>query len=144
MRTKLQICWMLVLLGAAAAAHPARADVVVIVSAQCPLKNLTTEQLTAIYLGKVNSLPDGTRLVPVDLSEDASSRTAFYSKIIGKSANQVRSYWSRLIFSGKAQPPRAVSSEEALKKLIAEHPDWIGYIDSSALDSSVRPLKLAD
>jgi ABC-type phosphate transport system substrate-binding protein len=127
-----------------AVAQPARADVVVIVADNSPLKSLSSRQLTAIFLGKISTLPDGTHVVPVDLTEEAPARKAFYSTLIGKSANQIRAYWSRLIFSGRAQPPRSFANEEVLKKTIAQHPDWIGYIDRVALDPSVRQVILAD
>ncbi len=125
-------------------ARPAAADVVVVVAGNSPLKSVTSRQLAALFLGKINALPDGTRLTPVDLAEEAPARQAFYSTIIGKSANQVRAYWSRLIFSGRGQPPRTFESEDALKKMLSQHPDWIGYIDSGAVDSSVRVLTLSD
>jgi ABC-type phosphate transport system substrate-binding protein len=144
MRNSTAICLLLVCLGFGTAAGVARADVVVIVSAQSRLKDLRTDQLAAIFLGKIAALPDGTPVVPLDLTEGAAPRNAFYEKYIGKTPSQLRAYWSKLIFSGKGHPPRASSTEEDMKKIIAEHPDRIGYIDRAALDGSVRPLTLTE
>jgi ABC-type phosphate transport system substrate-binding protein len=142
-RPPLRPLLLALLLGTACASQAAHAEVVIIVSGQSPLKSLSTEQLTAIFLGKISALPDGTKVVPVDLAEDSPVRQAFYSTIIGKSVNQIRAYWSRLIFSGKAQPPRSFSEQE-LKRMIAGHPDWIGYIDSAARWNRVRRLAIGD
>jgi ABC-type phosphate transport system substrate-binding protein len=123
-------------------AERAIADVVVVVSAKSPLKELSLDQLSGIFLGKIAVLPDGMRVAPIDQSEGVTTRDTFYARYTGKSATQVRAYWSKLIFSGKGQPPRSAHDDETVKRLLGEHPDWVGYIDRSALDGSVRPLSL--
>lgn len=65
-------------------------------------------------------------------------RTAFDDGIIGKSASQLKSYWSKLVFTGKGTPPQEVSSEDEIKKLVASNPNMIGYIDAANVDSSVK------
>jgi len=116
------------------------AAAVLVVSAQSPVTTLSDDQVAAIFLGKMAELPDGTRLVPVDLAEGNPARTSFYARFVGKSESQLRAYWARLIFSGAGQPPRVIRDVETLKKLLAEHPDWVGYLDRADLDRTVRQI----
>ncbi len=118
----------------------ASAEVVVVVSAKSAVGNLTAAQAADIFLGKASSFPSGGQAVPVDQKEGSAIRDEFYTKVTGKSAAQVKAYWSKIIFSGKGQPPKEVSDSAAVKKLIADNPNIIGYIDKAAVDSSVKTV----
>lgn len=117
-----------------------RADVVVIVATSSPVKALTRNQVADIFLGKISRFPDGTQAIPIDQTEDSASRDEFYSKFTGKSASQLKAHWSKIIFTGRGQPPLAVSSSAEVKKRIAENPTAIGYIEARDVDGSVRAL----
>jgi hypothetical protein len=114
------------------------ADEVAVVSAKSPVTTLTKSQLVAIFLGKAARFPDGTPAVPIDQSEDTPAREEFYARIAGKSAAQMKAYWSRIIFTGRGQPPRVVSSSSEAKKLLLAYPNTIGYIDSKLVDDTLR------
>jgi ABC-type phosphate transport system substrate-binding protein len=116
------------------------AEVVAVVSAKSPISALTANQVADIFLGKTAHFPDGTPAVPIDLSEDSSERDKFYTQFTGKSAAQVKAHWSKIIFTGRGQPPRQASSSAEARKIVAENPNAIGYIDNSAVDRSVRVL----
>jgi ABC-type phosphate transport system substrate-binding protein len=116
------------------------AEVVAVVSAKSPISALTANQVADIFLGKTAHFPDGTPAVPIDLSEDSPERDKFYTQFTGKSAAQVKAHWSKIIFTGRGQPPRQASSSAEARKIVAENPNAIGYIDNSAVDRSVRVL----
>ena len=48
------------------------------------------------------------------------------------------------MFSGKATPPKELGSSADVKKFVASNPDAIGYIEKSAVDSSVKVVFSAD
>jgi len=124
-----------------AAQGAARAeDVVAVVSAKSLITSLNAAQVADIFLGKTNRFPDGSPAVPIDLAEDAPERERFYAQYTGKSPAQVKAYWSKIIFTGRGQPPRQASTGREMRKLVAENPNAIGYIDPSLVDSSVRVL----
>jgi ABC-type phosphate transport system substrate-binding protein len=120
------------------AASIAFADTSVIVSASNANSSLDKNTVSKIFLGKTKSFPDGSQAVPVDQDEDSAARESFSSTILGKSDSQLKSYWSRLIFTGKGTPPKASGDDASVKALIAKNPNMIGYIDSSAVDASVK------
>ncbi|WP_118182964.1 phosphate ABC transporter substrate-binding protein [Paraburkholderia phosphatilytica] len=116
------------------------AQLVVIVSAKNPVSTLSENQVADIYLGRTSQLPGGGDVVPVDLADDSANRTEFYKDVAGKSPAQLRAYWSKLIFTGRGQPPREVADATAVKKLVANGANTIGYIEKSELDPSVKAV----
>jgi ABC-type phosphate transport system substrate-binding protein len=99
---------------------------------------VSKSQLADIFLGKTNRFPDGTQATPVDQAEGSAARDEFYDKIVGKTAAQIKAYWSKIIFTGRGQPPPTVSSASEMKKRVSENPAAIGYLDSSMVDDSLR------
>jgi ABC-type phosphate transport system substrate-binding protein len=118
----------------------ARADVVVIVSAKSPIKSLSNDQASDLFLGKVADFPNGTKATPLDQTEGSAVRDAFYQKSTGKAPAQMKAHWARMLFTGRAQPPVESGDSESIKKLVAANPGLVGYIDKDALDNSVRPV----
>lgn len=99
---------------------------------------LTKDQAADIYLGKDLSAK------PVDQPESAAIRAEFYKKATGRDASQIKAAWSRIAFSGKGQPPKEVPDDAAVKKAVAADPKAVGYIDSAAVDASVKVLLTLD
>lgn len=115
-------------------------DVVVVVSAKSPVTTLTKNQIADIYLGKSARFPDGSPAVPIDQAEGEAVRDEFYTNFAAKSAAQIKAHWSKIIFTGRGQPPKAVLNSEEIKQLLARDPRAIGYIERSAVDGSVKVL----
>ena len=130
-------------LGVDAAADARAEDVVAVVSAKSPITVLNPNQVADIFLGKTTRFPDGTDAVPIDQNEDSPARERFYTAFTGKSPAQVKAYWSKIIFTGRGQPPRQVSNSTEARKAVAANPNAIAYIDTSLVDNSVRVLALA-
>lgn len=117
------------------------AEIAVVVSAKSSAGSLSAEQVAAIFLAKTSEFPDGAgQAIPIDQNEGVSLRDEFYQKATGRDAAQLKAYWSRLVFTGKGQPPKAVASSTEVKKLVASTPGAVGYIEKSAVDNSVKVL----
>jgi ABC-type phosphate transport system substrate-binding protein len=120
------------------AAGTVYADVVAVVSAKSTVTTLSKSQVTDIFLGRSSRFPDGMQAVPIDLAEGSAVRDEFYARIIGKSPAQVKAFWSKIIFTGRGQPPKAVPDSIEMKKRIVENPAAIGYIEAQLVDNTVR------
>lgn len=117
-------------------------ELVVIVSAKNLVSAMRADQVSDIFLGQNSSFPDGKEAVALDQSAGSSLRDAFYHKVASKSAPLLKAYWAKMIFTGRGQPPREVVSSLAMRKLVAENPSLIGYIDKATLDASVKSVLL--
>lgn len=113
-------------------------DVVAVVSAKSAITTLSKNQVADIFLGKATRFPDGTQAVPIDLIEGSATRDEFYLRFTGKSAAQLKAHWSKIIFTGRGQPPKAVANSAEIKQLLAANPNAIGYIDREMADASVK------
>ena len=140
MKIRLLSSMMATLMIASLAADARGQDVVAVVSSKSPIRSLDAKQVADIFLGKIHRFPDGTQAVPIDQSEDSPVREKFYTEFTGKSPAQVKAHWAKIIFTGRGQPPRQVSDSAEAKKLVAENPSAIAYIDERLVDKSVRVL----
>lgn len=122
---------MIAAVAALVLSAPAFADVVVVVSA-ANSEAVSKDQIANVFLGK------STALTPIDQADGSAIRGEFYKKVADKDAAQAKALWSKLVFTGKATPPKEVSSSADVKKAIAANPKAIGYIEKSAVDATVK------
>lgn len=139
---RIQSCALALMLSLAGSA--AFADVVPVVSSKSPVYELSRNQVVDIFLGKANRFPNGELAVPIDQAEGSEVRDAFYRQFTNRTAAQLKAYWSKIVFTGKGQPPREVSPGESVKRVLADNPNFIGYIDRADVDANVKVVLLAN
>lgn len=101
-------------------------------------ESLTKDQVADIFLGKSQSL------TPVDQPDGSATYADFYKKATGRDVAQVKSTWSRVVFSGKGQAPKQVGDSAAVKKAVAADPKAVGYVEKSAVDGTVKAALTLD
>jgi ABC-type phosphate transport system substrate-binding protein len=129
-----------ILLVALAATIPAsvQAQVSIIVSKSSQQK-VSKEEAKDIFSGATVSWGSGSKIQVIDQSDTEVGKT-FYDSFVGKSPNQVRLQWTKLVLSGQAIGPKKLDGDDAVKTAVAGDPNAIGYIKSSALDGSVKEV----
>ena len=111
----------------------AQAEVAVIVNPGAA-KAPSQSDVANIFLGKDKSMKG------VDQAGWTPAKEAFYAGVTSKNESQLKSYWSGLIFTGKGQPLPSVADDAAVVAKVAAEADAIGYVDSSAVNGSVKVL----
>jgi ABC-type phosphate transport system substrate-binding protein len=119
-------------LAFAVVSQQARADVVVIVSAQSSTATITADQISRVYMGKSNTLR------PVDLADPSLARREFYAKVVGKDEAQVMAKRMSLVITGKGSAPKELPSGAEVVKAVAADPNAIGYVDRSFVNITVK------
>jgi ABC-type phosphate transport system substrate-binding protein len=119
------------------------AELVVIVSAKNPVTALHPDQVADIFLTQTGRFPDGEQAVALDLPLGSPLRDTFYSTMAGKSPAMMKAYWTKMVFTGRGQPPRELGGSAAVRRMVADNPAMIGYIDRAALDASVKAVTVA-
>lgn len=133
------------LLGLSLAAPAVHADpLVVVAGARSGASPLSSEQAAQLFLAKSQALPGAGQAALLDLPEGHAAREAFYLRLAGKNPAQMKALWSRLAFSGSAQPPRVASTPAELKKQLAADANAVGYLDKADVDGSVKVLLALD
>jgi len=128
-----------ILLGVLAASCMA-SELVVIVSARNPVTALRPEEVAAIFLGQTARFPDGMEAVPLDQRIGVPLRDEFYLRVTGKTPPLLKAWWSKMVFTGRGQPPAEAGDSAAVRRRVADNPGLVGYVDRSALDASVRAV----
>lgn len=118
----------------------ASAGVAVIANPALPAGTLTADQVSQVFMGRWKTLPGGMALVAIDQQEGSPVRAEFLDRVLGKSEQQMRSYWTRMVFTGKGQPPRSVERDADVLRAVISTPGSIGYVDSKAVTPQVKVL----
>ena len=126
------------------AAPGAMAEILVIVNTDNPTTELSSRQIVDLYMGRNQSFPNGESAFPLDLSPDSSLRGQFYRSLTDKSVAQVNAYWARLLFTGRATPPRVMADSPTVMRAVRENRGAIGYIDSADLEQGVKVVGRVD
>ena len=114
----------------ACTALAAQAELVVV--ANPAVGPLTKDQVGDVFLGKSQAF------TPFDQTDASPAYADFYKKATGRDVAQVKSTWSRIVFSGKGQAPKQLADAAAVKKAVAADPKGVGYIDKAAVDGTVK------
>lgn len=119
---------------------PGRAELVLVASVRTAAVEVSRERAENLYLGHATTLADGTPVKLIDLPNGAL-RDDFYLKLTGKNPAQIRAYWSRLVFTGRALPPREASSTAEARQWLLDTPNLIGYMERTDVPPGARILQ---
>ena len=121
------------------------AGVKVVVHSTNALGSVTKAKVADLFLKRVTRWENGRAVTPVDQSEKSAARAAFSKELLGKEVLWVKSYWQKMIFSGRATPPAELSSDSQVLELIRTNADAIGYIgESTPVPAGVKALTVKD
>lgn len=104
--------------------------------------SFSDKDLKKIFLAKKKKFPAGGRAVVLRQKKGSAVKLQFVQGLLNKSESQLKAYWSRLIFTGKALPPKEINGDIEMKRLVGENPSVIGYIDAASIDDSVKVVKI--
>lgn len=96
------------------------AQIVVIGPASLPMEKLSLPEIQYLFMGKTETVR-GARLTPKD-NENPRLFKAFCETVLGKSTHQIRSYWSRMIFTGQKSPPGHTATNRLDDELVLRPP----------------------
>ena len=120
-------------------------DFKVIVNNDVEATSLPAKQLSRIFLKKIKRWEDDSSITVYDLDSDVPARDAFSRGVHGKSVSAIKSFWQRMIFSGRDVAPDEASTEDIMIQRVAATPGAIGYVSSGkALPDTVKVLEVEE
>lgn len=117
----------------------AAAEIVVVTSANAGIDSLSRADVQQLFSGKKKEVA-GVRLQPLDQPPNSKIREEFYRKVLDKSPSQMRSYWARMTFTGKANPPGTVSGPAELDALLGGQSAFVGYVPADQVGAGMKVL----
>lgn len=121
----------IILLGLMSYLSAAQADIAVIVNSKNTGVSLSRSGVGDIFLGRINTLPNGSSVKPIDVNKTEEIRTSFYELIAEKNPVEMNIYWSRSNFVGKGTPPMVLQSDEAVVNYVKGNSAAIGYVNAT-------------
>lgn len=118
----------------------ANAGLSVIANNQLSLESLEIRQVRGIFLAKTNKFPNGVFVKFINQTEGSPVANEFDKKVLRKTVAQLKSYWMKLVYTGRARLPGKLASDAEVKKWVAAAVGRIGYIDSASVDNTVKVL----
>ena len=115
----------------------------VVVNAENPTTELPAGKVAKMFLKQLKRWDHGVRVLPIDLEAKSEIRKAFTKSVQSKSITAIKSFWQRMIFSGRGVPPLEESTEEAVLEFVRANPGAIGYVATEmTLGNDVKKLKV--
>src|SRR5262249_46399861 len=105
------------------AATPA---IAVIVGQESALTRISVDDLRELSPRRRRVWPDGHRAIPINLPPDHPLRERFSRLVLGRSTQELVSYWNARYFEGITPPP-VLSSPAAIRAYLAVEPAAIAY-----------------
>jgi TonB family protein len=121
---------------------PAHArDIKVIANSNVKSEEISERDLKSIFLEETRWFGDGFHAEPV-IERDGPVHEAFLREYIGKSADDLASFYRALVFTGRGSMPRELASDAEVVAYIARTKGAIGYVGSDANTYGVKTLSV--
>ncbi|MEM9557653.1 MAG: substrate-binding domain-containing protein [Acidobacteriota bacterium] len=139
------VCALAWSLAAVPAAAQDGSGFVIIVHADNPTTSLEASKIQKMFLKKSKRWEDGEGVVAFDQDEKSPVRELFTEEIHGKSISAIKSYWQRMIFSGRDVPPEELASDQEVVARVGGERGGIGYVSAgTALGNQVKAITVED
>jgi len=122
-----------------AVAEEAGPAIAVIVGRDSFITRVSMDDLRELYLRRRRVWPNGERAIPINLPPDNPLRERFSRLVLGRSAQDLLTYWNARYFEG-ITPPTVLPSSAAVRAYLAAEPAAIGYVPTADVDDTCRTL----
>lgn len=118
---------------------------VVVVNDANATESMTRAEVAKLFLRKIAKWDNGSKVLPVDQPPSSSVRGSFSMEVHGRSVSAVKSYWQKMIFSGKSAPPLELEGDSSILDYVRENPGAIGYVSAgSVAGEGVKVLRVTN
>jgi TonB family protein len=114
-------------------------EIKVIANSSVRAEEISAKDLKSIFLEETRWFGDGFHAEPV-IEKDGPVHEAFLREYIGKSADDLQSFYRALVFTGRGSMPRELASDTEVVAYVARTRGAIGYIGSETNADGVRTL----
>jgi TonB family protein len=114
-------------------------DIKVIANSSVKAEEISAKDLKNIFLEETRWFGDGFHAEPV-IEKDGPVHEAFLREYIGKSAEDMQSFYRALVFTGRGSMPKELASDAEVVAYVARTKGAIGYVGSETNADGVRTL----
>ena len=111
----------------------ASSDMVVIVAASTPVDHANKSLISDIFLDRIHTFDNGTPVIPVN---NNALMKYFYLRVADRNQNEMESYWSKLLFTSRGEPPMSLDDDKLVIDLITNNPSMVGYVNADSVKNN--------
>ena len=138
----LKISLVCVTLLAGALPAVALDGVVVIANKSVPVNSISAAALKDIYIGRTTYWPDGQSVKLSLLDDQITDQTdAAFEEIGGMDTKHFKTFWQRMVFSGRGQMPKEIGDTAALVAYVASTKGAIAIV---LADADLKGVKIIE
>jgi ABC-type phosphate transport system substrate-binding protein len=137
---KIGLACAVLLAGALQAA--ALDGVVVIVNKSVAADRISAAALKDIYIGRTTYWPDGQSVDIAVLDDETGTTDAALNEISGMDASHFKTFWQRMVFSGRGQQPDKIDDVASLVAFVAANKGAIAIVPADADLKGVKILEI--
>ncbi|MBF0259559.1 MAG: hypothetical protein HQK62_12100 [Desulfamplus sp.] len=115
-------------------------EIAVVVNPQNKVENLTSRQISDIFLARSRTFPSGEAVMVLEQKWNGALREKFFHLLNGMSLKRINAYWARLQFSGEIQPPPLMPNDIKMRDAVRKNRNAIGYMATEYVDESIRVI----
>jgi ABC-type phosphate transport system substrate-binding protein len=138
---KIGLVCMLLLADALPAA--ALDGVAIIVNKSVPVDSISAAELKDIYNGRTTYWTDGQSVKLAVLDDQVTDKTAAaLEEVSGMDTSHFRTFWQRMVFSGRGQQPQKFGDTASLAAYVASTKGAIAIVPGDADLKGVKKLEI--
>ena len=122
-----------------ASADALAGDIKVIANSSVKADVITAVELKRVFLEQNNSLGDGTHVEPV-LEKDGPVHEAFLQEFLGRTDDDLQTYYRALVFTGRGSMPKELDAE--VVAYVAKTRGALGYVSTATSVEGVKILAI--
>lgn len=115
-------------------------EFMVIVNKSLSATSVSSDDVGNIFLGKKSTWNSGEKVF-IAIYDDKEIQTDFLKRFVRKTPTQFRTYWKKMVFTGKGSMPQYLKTTEDVLAFIEKHPGAISFIPVSAADVKTLTIK---
>src|SRR5271154_178912 len=105
--------------------------------------SISAGELRKVFLEENNALRDGTHVEPV-LEKRGPAHQAFLRECLGRTDDDLQTYYRVLVFTGKGSMPKELGSDAEIGAYVAKTRGAIGYVSAEASTEGVKIIAMED
>jgi TonB family protein len=116
-------------------------DIKLIANSSVKADAISVDEVKRVFLLENNSLAEGSHVEPV-LQKDGPVHQAFLQEYLGRTDDDLQTYYRALVFTGRGSMPRKLGSDAEVVAYVAKTRGAIGYVSAATTAESVRTLDI--
>jgi len=122
--------------------HAFAGDIKIVANPSVRADSITPAELRSVFLEDRRSLDDGSHVEPV-LAKGGAAHEAFLRQYVGKSDDDLRTYYRTLVFTGTGSMPKFLDSDAEIINYVSRTKGAVGYVSIDFPSNGVKVLSIS-